>query len=293
MKAKNKILTLLFLLSGITFGMIYQFDKNINDVKAEETIEVYKGALSTPIVGSIYAYSSETIPSGYLKCNGQAVSRTTYSALYAVIGTTYGSGDGSTTFNLPNLSGKVAVGKGTGTDTNSTSKSFTIGTSGGEATNTLKHNSTTSEIPSHNHTIELTNSISTTENNSPAPSAVWEPKAVSTSSSGAHGHSFATTTGQDFTVGSGNGGGVSGIPMNNSSWGGTISYPNAHWFAQLYGTTANGSHTHTATPAGTVTVTNTSHTHKITPNGSNANTGGSGAHNNVQPYTVVNYIIKY
>lgn len=49
-------------------------------------------------------------PTGYLLCDGTAVSRTTYAGLYAVIGTTYGTGDGTTTFNLPNMKGKVPVG---------------------------------------------------------------------------------------------------------------------------------------------------------------------------------------
>lgn len=52
-------------------------------------------------VGTILPYAGATAPEGYLLCNGQAVSRTTYSALFTVIGTTYGEGDGNTTFNLP------------------------------------------------------------------------------------------------------------------------------------------------------------------------------------------------
>lgn len=55
-------------------------------------------------VGAVIPYAYTKAPSGWLLCSGQAVSRTTYSALFAVIGTTYGAGDGSTTFNLPNLS---------------------------------------------------------------------------------------------------------------------------------------------------------------------------------------------
>ena len=57
-------------------------------------------------VGSVIWFSGNTekVPSGYLVCNGQPISRTTYADLYAVIGTKYGSGDGSSTFNVPNLS---------------------------------------------------------------------------------------------------------------------------------------------------------------------------------------------
>lgn len=60
---------------------------------------------ATMPVGAITAYAAATAPAGWLLCNGQAVSRTTYAALFAVIGTAYGPGDGSTTFNVPNYSG--------------------------------------------------------------------------------------------------------------------------------------------------------------------------------------------
>lgn len=57
--------------------------------------------------GTIIPYSTASAPDGYLSCNGAAISRETYKKLFAIIGTTYGSGDGSTTFNLPNLSGAM------------------------------------------------------------------------------------------------------------------------------------------------------------------------------------------
>ena len=66
------------------------------------------GGDTTPI-GTVEAYAGTTAPNGYLLCDGSAVSRTTYSDLFNVIGTTYGIGDGSTTFNLPNIKGKVVV----------------------------------------------------------------------------------------------------------------------------------------------------------------------------------------
>jgi len=66
-------------------------------------------------VGSVIAYSSTTAPAGWLLADGTAVSRTTYANLFAIIGTTYGVGDNSTTFNVPNLSSRLPVGVGTGT----------------------------------------------------------------------------------------------------------------------------------------------------------------------------------
>lgn len=64
-------------------------------------------------IGTIFAFAGNNIPSGYLPCNGSEISRTTYADLFNVIGTTYGSGDGSTTFNLPNLTDKFIQGSDT------------------------------------------------------------------------------------------------------------------------------------------------------------------------------------
>jgi microcystin-dependent protein len=64
--------------------------------------------------GMIFPYAGATAPTGFLLCDGAAVSRTTYADLFALIGTTYGAGDGSTTFNVPDLRGRFAIGAGTG-----------------------------------------------------------------------------------------------------------------------------------------------------------------------------------
>ena len=64
-------------------------------------------------IGSYIQFAGRQAPAGFLVCNGGAISRTTYSALFAVIGTTYGSGDGWSTFNLPNLTDRFLQGSGT------------------------------------------------------------------------------------------------------------------------------------------------------------------------------------
>ncbi len=97
------------------------------------------GVSGTVPVGAIIPYGASTAPSGWLNCDGSAVSRTTYAALFSAIGTTYGAGDGSTTFNVPNLQGTVPLGVQSGT--------YAMGATGGEAQHTL----TTNEMPSHNH----------------------------------------------------------------------------------------------------------------------------------------------
>jgi microcystin-dependent protein len=70
---------------------------------------------------------SDSSTKRYLLCNAQAVSRSTYSALFSAIGTTYGTGDGSSTFNLPDLQGRTAIGSGSGSGLSSRS----LGATGG------------------------------------------------------------------------------------------------------------------------------------------------------------------
>ena len=95
--------------------------------------------IQTTLSGTIQMWPTTSAPSGYLLCNGAAVSRATYSALYAVVGTTFGSGDGSTTFNLPNYQDRMPIG------VNSIAAS--IGATGGSATTTLS----TANLPAHTH----------------------------------------------------------------------------------------------------------------------------------------------
>jgi len=101
------------------------------------------GGGDTSPIGSVQAWGglSTAIPTGWLVANGAQVSRTTYAALFAAIGTAHGVGDGSTTFNLPNLQGRVPVGLSSDTEFN------TIGKTGGAKTHTLHW----SEIPAHTH----------------------------------------------------------------------------------------------------------------------------------------------
>lgn len=77
------------------------------------TAKQARANLEVEPIGTIYAFAGNNIPSGYLPCNGSAISRTTYADLFAVIGTTYGAGDGSATFNLPNLTDKFIQGSNT------------------------------------------------------------------------------------------------------------------------------------------------------------------------------------
>lgn len=95
--------------------------------------------------GSLLDFAGSTPPLGFLLCDGSNVSRATYGLLFAVIGTTFGAGDGSTTFTLPDFRRRVAVGAG-GTGTAELGNS--VGSSGGSETHTL----TQAEMPNHTHT---------------------------------------------------------------------------------------------------------------------------------------------
>ncbi|MDD2964015.1 MAG: tail fiber protein [Bacteroidales bacterium] len=110
-------------------------------------------------VGSIMIWAGSSAPSGWLLCDGTAYSTTTYAALYAVIGTTYGSGSG--TFRVPNLKGRVPVGLDA-----AQTEFDTRGETGGEKTHTI----TTAEMPAHTHSVD--------------------PPSTATSSDGAHTHSY-------------------------------------------------------------------------------------------------------
>lgn len=100
-----------------------------------------------------FSAAAASIPAGYLNCDGTAVNRSTYSALFALIGTTYGAGDGSSTFNVPNLASRMAIGKsGTyalGSTGGATTTSFTP--SGSVSVTVNSHTLALSEIPSHSH----------------------------------------------------------------------------------------------------------------------------------------------
>jgi microcystin-dependent protein len=104
--------------------------------------------------GTILPWSSGSVPTGFLECNGAAVSRSTYSALFAVISTTYGAGDGSSTFNLPNLADNVPMGKSGTKALASTGGANTVAASGTVGGSTANATLSTSQLASHNHEVQ-------------------------------------------------------------------------------------------------------------------------------------------
>ena len=164
--------------------------------------------------GVISPFGGTTAPTGWVLCYGQAISRTTFSALFAVAGTTYGSGDGSTTFNVPDIRGRVVAGQD---DMGGASANRLTGQTGGVDGDVLggtggaeTHTLDISEMPAHDHDVNtIAQGESTNHSSGTVPT----------------GHNTLTTGGS----------------------------PNAN---------------------------------------SISTTGGGGAHNNVQPTLILNYIIK-
>lgn len=196
------------------------------------------------LAGSIFMFAGSTAPEGFLICDGSAVSRTTYSTLYDAIGDTYGSGDGSTTFNVPDLVGKVAIG---------VSSTYLLGSTGGEETHSL----TSTEMPTHGHTI---------------PS---------------HGHAntiLATTPQLSHTI--------TQPAFNYNKPNGTLK--NANYGIQAYNGTSSVNATRSAdlkianhaaascTMGGGISDCSAFDTQ---------NTGSGTTHNNMQPYITLNYVI--
>jgi microcystin-dependent protein len=123
----------------------------------EATKYDFDGANLTGIEGiptaTIVPWSSASVPSGFLECDGAAVSRTTYADLFAIVGTTYGAGDGSSTFNVPDLQDNVAVGKSPGKALASTGGANTtpVTPAGNIAGSTANATLSTGQLASHSH----------------------------------------------------------------------------------------------------------------------------------------------
>lgn len=253
--------------------------------------------------GTILDFAGSTAPAGYLICAGQAVSRTTYADLFAVIGTTYSGGNGSTTFNLPDLRGRVIAGIDNmgGSNANrlgGVSFSTTgLGGVGGSSTVTL----TTNQIPSHSHSGTTAasgshNHTGTTTTNGNHSHSGWTDAQGShthsgwTDVQGNHAHAVPTTIGPSQTGPAGYS--VAPGPVANpATYSTTASGQHSHNVStnaagshtHNVGMSANGDHAHTFT-----TSTAANHTHTFTTE----STGSGQAHENVQPTMLMNKIIK-
>jgi microcystin-dependent protein len=127
------------------------------------------GLTSLPI-GAVSPYAGATSPAGWLFCDGSAVSRVTYKSLFEVVGTTYGAGDGSTTFNIPDIRQRFPLGKaaaGTGAALGATGGAIDHSHSGGSHTHTISSGGSHSHtVDDHSHAIPATGTLTTTQGNS-------------------------------------------------------------------------------------------------------------------------------
>lgn len=149
---------------------------------------------TSPVPAGVVAWTAgSAAPTGWLLCDGSAVSRTTYADLFTALSTTYGVGDGSTTFNIPDLRARMPIG---------VNGTYTLASTGGAATVTLS----TSEIPSHTHT-----GPSHTHGPSSAAFALTNfvaQVAAGTDFAAVNGQSSATASGGTGSTGSAGGGGA-------------------------------------------------------------------------------------
>jgi len=156
-------------------------------------------------IGSVWWFALPNAPAGFLKANGAAVSRTTYARLFARIGTTFGAGDGSTTFNLPDLRGMFVRGldEGRGIDAQGgralgSVQAHTLAshnhTGIAAANGGHTHNGTTSNSGAHSHQVPLNGYSDSDHANNPTLGANKTTRnyMASTDVSGAHQHAFTT-----------------------------------------------------------------------------------------------------
>ena len=234
------------------------------------------GVSALPI-GVVMPYAGAAAPAGWLLCFGQNVSRTTYAALFAAIGTGFGVGDGSTTFGLPDLRGRVVAGKdnmgGASADRLSGYGGFdgdTLGAVGG----TQSHILATTEIPAHAHTVAaLANTVGADD-----PDHAHRTYANTGAVSADHGHTTYVQAGHASNTASG------GSSTRLTSFAGSGDGANF----SSGGISANHSHLADSWSGGR----NVTHAHAVTtPAHSTDNAGSGTAHANVQPTAILNQII--
>jgi microcystin-dependent protein len=223
--------------------------------------------LAVTPVGGLMPFAGGTAPDGYRICDGSAVSRVTYQTLFNVIGTTWGVGDGSTTFNLPDLRQRFLLGKaasGTGN---------TLGATGGTIDHTHTGSAHTHTVPAHSHGV----SGGTTADGDHAHTVDSHTHDV-----GNHTHTYSGSTQEADPDGVGLNVAVSAGGGHTHQFSGTTSSSGAGTStAATPGTTSAGSHSHTLSGAAT----------DSSGSGTTGSSGGGTTSTANPPYAVVNYLI--
>lgn len=262
-----------FCLCASSTGQLYQSKLNANIGNALTNTTWWKPFDPTP-TGTIVMKGFTTTPDDYLPCDGSAVSRATYAALFARIGTVWGVGDGSSTFNLPDLRGRVPVGLGTGDAGGATA--WTAARKAGQETVTLS----STQIPSHTHT---TPSQTVTTSTAPNHTHTTPSQTITTSAAGAHHHNYSSPPTTSAITGPGPSGGDRQAPA-------TLGGP-PPWF--LANTSDIADHTHQVIVAASNTGAAGTHSHSVTVDASNTGAAGGGqAHTNLTPSLGVPFFIR-
>ena len=213
-------------------------------------------------VGAIKPWGKATAPAGYVLCDGAAISRTDYADLFAVISTTYGAGNGSSTFNVPDLQGKSPQGYDGGS-------SYDLSDTGGANTVTVSVTNNQGVSLTNNQAVSVTGSIANTS--------------LTTAQLASHNHGVCGKT----PTGPANKGGytLNAFTRNSQgeSWGGFTEFgPGSYFCVNSDGSGTGHNHTHTLAGTMTGSVTGTL-SGAVTAAGTNT----------FSPYVVVNYIIKH
>lgn len=273
----------------------------LNKVGKTVTINAIGGSSNGIPIGTIMQYAGLAAPQGYLLCEGQALSKTDYAELYAIIGNYFGGTE--TEFYLPDLRERVPVGK------NSAKTDYALGETGGTATVTL----TIEQMPSHTHIQNSHNHTQSAHNhglNSHTHSIPAHSHGLNN-----HTHSFSATTSNKELKGTFKAYNLAYSTLSASgivsvSTGETSSYTGNSSNSRSNGVfSINASHNHTVSGTTGAASGSTANSRALTSGAASGNTasvtatnnattatnqetGGGNAHNNMQPYIVLNYIIK-
>jgi microcystin-dependent protein len=231
--------------SDTTWGNKLNADLDIIDAKIKEALD--KAILSIS-VGTIRIGAMSTM-AGHLKCNGAAVNRTTYSDLFAVIGIAFGSGDGSTTFNVPDLRGQFirGVDEARGVDVGRG-----LGSLQSDSVKNHKHHYTTTSNGAHTHTAQSAGAHTHTTDSQGTHSHTG-----ATDNQGQHSHQQSVNTSEVASAGR--------IQYKTGSAGSYVSTELAGSHDHALSINSAGAHTHTAQSAGAhthLTDSQGAHTHE-------------------------------
>jgi microcystin-dependent protein len=241
-------------------------------------------------VGTVVAFAGSSAPEGWLLCDGSAVSRSTYANLWVTLSSTYGNGDGATTFNLPNAKGRSVVGAGTGSGLTARA----VADTGGVESVTLTGAQSGTSAHGHGNTISASTGTVSADHAHNANHG----HSASSGDAGGHAH-FVGSHQHSYKIAAIATAGTNRSILTGSGSGATTGGINDESIAQAGYTFGDGTHSHGITVNGNNFNTGgitANHTHQVTVAGgvsTSTAANASSAHQNMMPFLVLNYIIKY